>query len=227
MSTTLLEVPTAVGLGRWHLDLPAASSRLTLALGHGAGGGVESADLALLASSLPKVGVAVARFEQPWRVAGRRVAGPPSQLDRAWLDALDALDAVPSASGLRFVGGRSAGARVACRTASRSSVAGVLALAFPLHPPGAPARSRADELPGLPLLVIQGTRDPFGTAAEVGAVLDPARHRAVAVAGADHSLRVARTAPITQAEADETIVLAVSRWLRDTAKGNAPGDRVR
>jgi uncharacterized protein len=164
----------------------------------------------LLASTLPAFGVAVARFEQPWRVSGRPVAGRPAQLDRAWVEAMEAVPLI----GHLVVGGRSAGARVACRTAAHLGAVGVLALAFPLHPPGRPTTSRAGELPELPMIAIQGSRDPFGGAAELSDALDPVRHTAVEVAGADHGLRVGRTAPITQAEADETILLAVRRWLR-------------
>jgi hypothetical protein len=211
----VVEIETSVGLGRWHIDAPERSAGLTVALGHGAGGGVDSADLALLACQLPALGHRVARFEQPWRVAGRRVAGPPSQLDRAWLEALDAL---PARDHPLVLGGRSAGARVACRTAQRVGAVGVLALAFPLHPPGRPERSRADELPALPMIVIQGGRDPFGTVAELTEVMDSQHHLALEIAGADHSLRVARSGPITQAEADETMVLAVRRWLSE--RGN-------
>ena len=117
---------------------------MTLVLGHGAGGGIEARDLVALAKALPERGVTVVRVEQPWRVAGRKVAGPPATLDRAWLAVLEAL----AVAGPLVVGGRSAGARVACRTAAQVGAAGCLALAFPLHPPGRPEKSRLDELLG-------------------------------------------------------------------------------
>lgn len=228
--TQVVEVRTSVGPGRWHLDVPRGRSRMLLALGHGAGGGVEAADLRLLAAHLPAWGVAVARFEQPWRLAGRPVAVAPPRLDTAWCEALPALPA-----GLPLIcGGRSAGARVACRTADAAGAVGVLALAFPLHPPGRPERSRASELVAdRPLLAVQGTRDPFGSDTELEEALAGRPRAAVTgIPGADHGLRVARTGPLTQGEADELLLLAVRRWAQTlvrgaTAVGNQPGRRGR
>lgn len=172
---------------------------------------MESTDLALLAAALPAFGITVARFEQPWRLAGRPVAGPAAELDDAWREALGS---VVSASVPHVVGGRSAGARVAARTLGATRAAGVLALAYPLHPPGRPDRSRAAEVPHGDVLVVQGDRDRLGTAAEVR---DALRGRpdveVVRVAGADHALRVARRGPVTQGEADELVLIAVRRWL--------------
>jgi predicted alpha/beta-hydrolase family hydrolase len=182
-------VPTPLGDARVHT--PAADDPVaTLVLGHGAGGGVGTPDLAALASRLPPLGVSVLLVDQPWVVAGRKVAAPPPTLDRGWLGVLASLDA----QGLRgplLVGGRSAGARVACRTAETVGAAGVLALAFPLHPPaGRPTRLPELDLPaaaGLPVLVLQGTRDSFGGPADIPAA--PGRV-VMPVAGADHSFRV-------------------------------------
>ena len=157
--------------------------RGTLLLGHGAGGQRDAADVLAL-TALDDPGWTVVLVDQPWRVAGRRVATPPASLDRAWLEVTDVLadpgwqeeHSIPLPRPWVF-GGRSAGARVACRTVEEP-VAGVVCLSFPLHPPGRPERSRADELArplslGLPTLVVQGARDPFGTPEEVaGAVGD-------------------------------------------------------
>lgn len=212
--TRLVTVSTSVGPARWHLDPAPGRMRALLALGHGAGGGVEARDLQLLARWLPELGVTVARFEQPWRVAGRPVAGPPHQLDAAWSAALPTVRAEAPDAPL-VVGGRSAGARVACRTAAPLGAAGVLSLAFPLHPPGRPERSRRPELvTDRPLLVVQGTRDSFGSADELRAALGADAAEVEAITGADHSLRVARAGPVTQGEADELILLAARRWLR-------------
>src|SRR5581483_169230 len=117
-----------------------------------------------LAGGLPPTGVTVALVEQPWRLAGRKVAGPPQQLAAAWIAVLAEL----RPAGPVVVGGRSAGARVACRTALTVGADAALALAFPLHPPGRPEKSRAGELleSGVPTLVVQGERDPFGGPAE-------------------------------------------------------------
>jgi predicted alpha/beta-hydrolase family hydrolase len=184
---------------------------LTLVLGHGAGGGIEARDLVALAEALPERGVTVVRVEQPWRVAGRKVAGPPATLDRAWLAVLEALDV----GGSLVVGGRSAGARVACRTAVRVGAVGCLALAFPLHPPGRPERSRYDELAGadVPTLVVQGERDPFGGPAAFPTL--PPACELLAVPGADHSFRVPQ--PHDQAGTLSLLARAAGDWLLDLA----------
>ncbi len=180
--TRVWDVPTSRGVARVHLD-QAEQPRCRLVLGHGAGGGVAAPDLVALAERLPTLGVAVWRVEQPWLVAGKRIATSPSVLDDAWTQVVAT---VPRDLPL-VVGGRSAGARVACRTAGPLGAVAVVALAFPLHPPGRPERSRADELASVPVptLVVQGRSDPFGRPAE----LPPSPNvRVVAVAG-DHALR--------------------------------------
>lgn len=153
------------------------NARGSLVLGHGAGGRGWSGDLVAIAEAMTGKGYAVVLVDQPWRVAGRRVAGPPPTLDAAWLPALAALTTGRGALPRPVVtGGRSAGARVACRTAVAVGADAVLCLAFPLHPPGRPERTRADELrrpfeAGLPGHVVQGERDPWGSPDEVAAEL--------------------------------------------------------
>ncbi len=140
------------------------SPRAALLLGHGAGGGVDAPDLSAAADVAAGLDLGVVLIEQPYRVAGRRSPAPAGQLDTAWAEVIEHLRE-GELSGLPLVvGGRSSGARVACRTARRSSAAGVLCLAFPLHPPGRPDKSRQDELDAvaLPTLVVQGESDPFG-----------------------------------------------------------------
>jgi len=190
----------------WHR---ANRPRSVLALGHGAGGGVEARDLVALAGTLPERGVSVALVEQPWRVAGRKVAPAPRTLDEGWRALWPAL----AAPGLPVVaGGRSAGARVACRTAAELGAAAVLALAFPLHPPGRPERSRAQELVGAglacPLLVVQGGADPFGRPAEF-----PEGYKPVEVPSADHAFKVPARAGLTQEAALTLLTDAVTDWL--------------
>ncbi len=185
----------------------AAAPMMTLVLGHGAGGGIEARDLVALAKDLPERGVTVVRVEQPWRVAGRKVAGPPATLDKAWLAVLEAL----ALAGPLVVGGRSAGARVACRTATQVGAAGCLALAFPLHPPGRPEKSRLDELlaSGVPTLVVQGERDAFG-----GPKAFPrkrSRYVVRSIPGGDHSFRV--PAPMSQPATLGLVTATVSEWL--------------
>lgn len=162
--TTTETVDTDAGTARitW---LPAKKPRLVLAAGHGAGGGIEARDLQALATALPAHGVSVALVEQPWRVAGKKLAPAPKTLDTGWRGLWPAF----AAPGLPVVAaGRSAGARVACRTATELGAHAVLALSFPLHPPGKPEKSRKDELlgSGVPTLVVQGGHDPFGRPAE-------------------------------------------------------------
>jgi predicted alpha/beta-hydrolase family hydrolase len=208
----VVDVSTSVGLARLHID-QATHPRRVLALGHGAGGGaaggVAAADLAAAARALPELGTTVVRVEQPWRVAGKPVAVAAPRLDQGWLEALAWLPD-PLATLPLVVGGRSAGARVACRTARRLAADGVLVLAFPLHAPGRPDRSRAHELAEVrgPLRVLQGGRDPFGAPAEFPAGID-----VVSVAGADHSFGVARSGPLTSAEALEVVVDAMIDFL--------------
>jgi predicted alpha/beta-hydrolase family hydrolase len=133
-----------------------------LVLGHGAGGDITAPDLVAVRDAVLAAGVAVARVTQPYRVAGRRAPAPAPQLDTAWLAVLAEV-ARRHRPGRLIVGGRSSGARVACRTAVAAGASGIVALAFPLHPPGRPERSRADELrTGVPTLVVNGDRDAFG-----------------------------------------------------------------
>jgi predicted alpha/beta-hydrolase family hydrolase len=185
-------VPTGLGDARitWH---GGDGDRCVLALGHGAGGGIEARDLAALAAGLPGRQVAVALVEQPWRVAGKKLAPAPKRLDEGWRAIWPRL----AAPGLPVVsGGRSAGARVACRTAAELGARAVLALAFPLHPPGWPG--------------LQGGADSFGTPDEF-----PAGHRPVEVPYADHGFAVPKRAPVTQDDTLALIVGTVASWLAD------------
>jgi predicted alpha/beta-hydrolase family hydrolase len=225
----LVHEPTGVG-----------ERRGTLLLSHGAGRGTDTADLTALAQALPAHGIAVALFDQPWRVAGRRIAGPPATLDEGLRAAAAHLTGRPAPL---VVGGRSAGARSACRCATGLGAAGVLALAFPLHPPGRPERSRADELTGagVPTLVLQGERDPMGRPEEfpVGPPGAPSGQAAgqaagqasgqaagqaagqapgqpawevVVVPGADHGLTVARSSALGAAGVADLLVSATLAW---------------
>lgn len=162
------QVRTPRGAAEVELTLPEAEPAALLALGHGAGGGVDTLDLRAVWEAALDAGLAVARITQPYRVAGRRAPAPAGHLDQAWTAVITALRQRPDLSGLPLiVGGRSSGARVACRTAAAVGAAAVLALAFPLHPPGKPERSRAGELDGaVPTLVVNGDRDPFGVPAK-------------------------------------------------------------
>jgi predicted alpha/beta-hydrolase family hydrolase len=193
----MLDVETPHGPARVHLH-PAEDPAAALVLGHGAGGGVGAPDLRAATRAANAARVSVALVEQPYRVAGRRSPAPARQLDAAWIAICAHLRGELPAGLPLVTGGRSSGARVACRTAEATGSAGVLCLAFPVHPPGRPEKSRLDELDAVtvPVLVVQGERDPFGMPG-----LAPGR-RVVAVRG-DHSLRSDATA----------LADAIAEWL--------------
>lgn len=215
MTTTVRIVPTPHGDARLHTDR-SRHPIATLVLGHGAGGGPDSADLEALAATLPRNGITVVRLEQPWRVAGRKVAPRPEVLDACFVAATDKLRVRTPL----VVGGRSAGARSAARTAKATGASGCLALAFPLHPPGRPERSRLDELEGagVPTLVVQGERDTFGRPEEFPDDVD-----LTVVPGADHGFQVTRRGAVSQEEALQIIVEATLEWVVREVAGNRNG----
>jgi predicted alpha/beta-hydrolase family hydrolase len=198
---TVLALDTPSGLAKAHLET-VAEPVAALILGHGAGGGVAARDLVRVADVARSARVAVALVEQPYRVAGRRSPAPAPRLDAAWTAVVEQLRAGELADVPLVVGGRSAGARVACRTAAQSGAAAVLCLAFPLHAPRrsptAPAKTRLHELEAvaLPTLVVQGASDPFG--------MPPAGPgRTVVAVPGNHSL----TADL------DAVAAAVREWL--------------
>ena len=201
-----IEIETPSGPARAHLH-QAGSSRAALILGHGAGGGVEAPDLTAAKDAATGEGFAVALVEQPYRVAGRRSPAPAKRLDEAWVAVVEHLRADQLEGLPLVVGGRSLGARVACRTLDRTEAAAVLCLAFPLTPPRRgerPPQSRLPELEAVdvPVLVVQGENDRFGMPPE-----GPSR-RVVKVAG-DHGLKAD----------SEAIGGAVADWLRSLPIG--------
>jgi uncharacterized protein len=181
-----MDVDTPSGTAWVDLDRPRGAATALLVLAHGASGGIESRDLVAVRDAAAAAGIAVARVTQPYRVLGRRAPAPAPRLDEAWLAVIAALRRRRGLTGLPLVcGGRSNGARVVCRTAPDTGAAGVITLAFPLHPPGRPDKSRLAELevPTVPVLVVQGDRDSFGLPPSA-----PGR-QVVIVPGADHALR--------------------------------------
>jgi len=196
----MLELDTPHGSARAHL-LPVESPVAGLVLGHGAGGGIESPDLVAAAEAARSAGFSVTLVEQPYRVAGRRSPAPARQLDMAWTSVILQLREGPLGGLPILTGGRSSGARVACRTAGETDSIAVLCLAFPLHPPGHPEKSRLSELDAvrIPVLVVQGESDPFGT--------PPAGpNRTVSRIPGTHSLK-----------SSAAVAAPVSQWLKTVA----------
>jgi uncharacterized protein len=200
----VFDVDTPHGRAKVHLH-PVAEPRAALVLCHGAGGGVSAQDLVAASDVAQSEGLTVALVEQPYRVAGRRSPAPARQLDAAWIAVLDHLREGELRGLPLVVGGRSLGARVACRTVEETGAVAVLCLAFPLQPPrrsgGAPPQNRLDELDavGVPTLVVQGARDPFG-------MPPPGKRRKVVEVPGDHGLK-----------ADlEAVAGAVREWLPTT-----------
>ena len=210
------------------IDTPRGEARLVghvatdpvavLLLSHGAGGGIDAPDLRALAAALPEQGVSVMLFEQPWKRSGRKVATAPPSLDEAFRAAAALM---PSDLPL-IVGGRSAGARSAARTAAAVGASGCLALAFPLHPPGKPEKSRLGELHGADVttLVVQGERDTFGAPAEFPDDVD-----VCVVPGADHAFKVLARGPISQEDALAIVVEATLEWIVREAAGARVGNQ--
>jgi predicted alpha/beta-hydrolase family hydrolase len=195
-----MQVETPHGPARVHLH-PVDEARGTLVLGHGAGGGVTARDLVAATKAAHAARFSVALVEQPYRVAGRKSPAPAAQLDAAWTGVVEQLDL----GDLPLVtGGRSSGARVACRTAPATGSVGVLCLAFPVHPPGRPEKTRLDELDAVevPVLIVQGESDPFG-------MPPPGPNREIVTVPGNHSLRTGL----------DTLNTAVQGWLAVLAGG--------
>jgi uncharacterized protein len=196
---TTIEIDTPHGPARAHVDKVRGAVGAVV-LGHGAGGGVAAPDLQAAAEAARAEGLSVALVEQPYRVAGRRSPAPAAQLDAAWIAVIGELRSGPLRRLRLVTGGRSSGARVACRTAAATGARAVLCLAFPLHPPGRPEASRQDELDAVqvPVLVVQGDRDPFG-------MPPPAANRTVVTVAGNHSLR----------GEEHSVRTAISQWLAE------------
>ena len=220
MISAALDYPTPSGNAHLAVEVPSRPLAV-LVLGHGAGGGIEAADLLAVRDAALPLRIAVVRVLQPYRVAGRRAPAPSGQLDAAFGAVLAGVAGLPGlGAGLPvLVGGRSSGARVAARVAAPAGAVGLLALAFPLSPPGRPLVSRRDELinTGVPTLVIQGSRDPFGAAAAVRAALAGSAAATtvavVAIPDADHSFRTRARDLTTTAQSLAAVTAAAGSWL--------------
>lgn len=197
------------------VSFPAPRPDATLVLTHGAGGGITAPDLSWIADSVPAQGLSVVLVEMPWRVQGKKLAPRPSVIDECYLAVLGQ---VPVRTPI-IVGGRSAGARSACRIAAEVGAVAAVALSFPLHPPGKPEKSRIEELlnAGVPTLVVQGERDPFGRPEEF-----PDSVELGVVPAADHSMKVLKSAPLSQDDALAIVAESVLEWVTREIVGNRP-----
>jgi predicted alpha/beta-hydrolase family hydrolase len=177
------DIETPQGPARTHTEA-VDHARALLVLGHGAGGSVDAPDLAAASAAAVAHHCSVVLVEQPYRVAGKRSSPRPEKLDEAWMAVLGELRDGDLGELTLIVGGRSAGARVACRTAAQSGATAVLCLAFPEHPPGKPEKTRQPELDAveLPTLVVQGESDPFGRP-------KPGPRRELVLVPGNHSLK--------------------------------------
>ncbi|UYM06032.1 alpha/beta hydrolase family protein [Solicola gregarius] len=194
----------------------APSPFATLIMTHGAGAGIETGDLRRIAISLPSYGVNTAMLELPWVGQGRRIAPSRTVLDESFVAMVNRLrPQTPT-----FVGGRSTGARLACRHARRLGGVGAVAVSFPLHPKGRPERSRIDELDGarVPVLVVQGERDELGAPEEFPPQLTLAR-----VPYADHSMVVPKRAPVDQDATYRLVATTILQWIAARLKHDLPG----
>ena len=224
-ATEVWDIDTPSGVARAHVfAVPHGRPRASLVLGHGVGRAVDSPDLVAVAAALPADGIEVVLIEQPWHVAGRRIGGVASTLDGAWVASLRDLRSRGVGTRRLVVGGRSTGARVACRTAEEVAPAALLLLAFPLHPARrtsvtGPPPTRLPELAAaarlLPTVVLQGTRDRMGTAGEIAADLaeESVTARVVPIIDADHSFVV----PARSNSSTESALDLVVRGARSTA----------
>ena len=198
------------------------SAEAALVLAHGAGAGQDSPFMVRAAEGLARRGVVAATFEFPYMAAGRKVPDRPAVLEQAWRDAIESARlAVPGLP--LFMGGKSMGGRIASHVAAQglTAVKGLIFLGYPLHPPGRPDQRRDAHLPQvrLPMLFVQGTRDAFGTAGEIRALLPQLPEATLhEVAGGDHSFKVAGRAGQSAAAVQEHILDVAARWLLDRVR---------
>jgi predicted alpha/beta-hydrolase family hydrolase len=180
----LVEIETSGGPAHVELTIPEAGASFLVTATHGAGGTPDTADVVAVKDAAERLGAATALVTQPYRMRGARAPGSAPKQDQAWIELTGAL--LKLTGGVPLIQcGRSNGARVVCRTAQAVGATGAIALAFPLHPPGHPEKSRAGELAaaGVPVLVVNGDRDPFGIPEE-----EKENIRVMVLPGETHSL---------------------------------------
>ena len=190
-----------------------------LILAHGAGAGQQSPFMTSSARALAARGIVIGTFDFPYMAARRHVPDPAPVLERTWREVVQASTGIREFAGLPlYIGGKSMGGRIASQAAAANDlpISGLVFLGYPLHPPGKPQQKRDAHLPSIaaPMLFVQGTRDAFGTAEEIRALLPRLQQAELhEIEGGDHSFKVARRAPIGQAEVFERIHDLVARWI--------------
>ena len=202
---------------------PTDSSVAALVLGHGAGAGQRSPFMTSSACALAERGIVTATFDFPYISARRKVPDPAPVLEQAWRDAVAAAHEHPAFRGLPlYIGGKSMGGRIASQAAAAGGlpIAGLVYLGYPLHPPGKPQQRRDRHLPSIvvPMLFVQGTRDPFGTAEEIRELLPRLRGAELfEVTGGDHSFKVPAKGGTPQATVFQNIYDRAVEFMRHHA----------
>ena len=222
-----LTVPLQASAATTALVYPAADDapttpRAALILGHGAGAGQRSTFMVDFARGLSALGIDVITFNFLYTEQGRRIPDRAPALESCYRAVIERVRAeVESAQQSLFIGGKSMGGRIASQVAAADAalpIAGLVLLGYPLHPPGKPDERRDKHLPGIarPMLFVQGTRDAFGTPAELAPLVDalqprPALH---VVAQGDHSFKLARKDPAAQAALYAELQRVIAAWIR-------------
>lgn len=192
----------------------------TLILAHGAGAPQSSTFMVAFAEALARRGCHAVTFNFPYTEQGRRMPDRAPTLEACFRDVIAAIRARPDlAAGPLVIGGKSMGGRMASHLAAQgvADLAGVVALGYPLHPPGRPEQLRAEHLARIrqPFLIVQGARDAFGTPEELRPALASLGATATlnVVEGGDHSFKVPKRGPITQEEVFERVQDEIARWI--------------
>jgi uncharacterized protein len=226
-----LEVSLETGAGTTALVYPAASPPLaTLILGHGAGAGQHSAFMVNMSRVLATLGIDVVTFNFLYTEQKRRIPDRPAVLEACYRSVIDAVRRnVESARARLFIGGKSMGGRIATQVAAADRdlpVTGLILLGYPLHPPGRPDQRRDKHLPeiGRPMLFVQGSRDAFGTPAELSSVLESLDRKATlhVVNGGDHSFKVSRADPAAQTAVLDDVARTAVEWIQQTSSMTSP-----
>lgn len=194
---------------------------ITVVLGHGAGADQLSAFMRMIAGGLAARGFDAMTFNFLYKEHGRGAPDPRAKLEACYLAVIEAARGHKKLKDNRLViGGKSMGGRIASQVAAAKpgNIVGLVFLGYPLHPPGKPEQLRAEHLPHIsaPMFFVQGSRDAFGAAEEIRAVIKKLHLKATlrVVDGGDHSFKVPKSSPVTQEQVFEAIMDETGNWLR-------------